>query len=546
MGTARFANYEELTGHGRPALRADALAIAAAGLRAADPAEALAGALRVEGDRLLVRGTPIAGLDSGGERGERGEPPGDHRGDEGVTAIDVIERSGDDGVTAIDVTERPGDEGVTAIDLTGRRLFLLGAGKATLGMAEVLDGLLGPRFADAVVVVKRGQAQGHALRYVEVLEASHPVPDETSLAGGLRLQAIAEAARPGDLVIALVTGGSSALAVVPAKGISLADKIETNRLLLASGADIVGINDVRKHLSAIKGGRLGAACGCEIVNFTASDVVGDPLDYVTDLTVPDSSTWAAAQAVCDRFALWDALPAAVIARLRRADPHEETPKHLPAVRTWVMADAARMCAAAVAEAQALGYAAVLLGLDWQGEARDAGFALARRLAVSAPRTCLVAGGENTVTLTGGVARGRGGAAERGAGAAVGPAGPARSRGGPNQEAALAAALELAGGPAAVVVCLDSDGSDGPTDAAGGAVDDATAAKLAGGGAARGAAAAAGGAAAPAARGVEAGGDGAAALAAHESYEALARAGDLVFTGPTDTNVNDLKIALRGD
>jgi glycerate 2-kinase len=431
---------------------------------------------------LLVRGAPIMGLD--------------RRGDE----------SGE------------GDETVTAVELAGRRLFLLGAGKATLGMAEVLDGLLGPRFADAAIVVKRGQAHPHALRYVEVLEAAHPVPDETSLSGGLRLQAIAAAARPGDLVIGLVTGGSSALAVVPAEGISLADKIETNRLLLASGADIVDINDVRKHLSAIKGGRLGAACGCDILNFTASDVVGDPLDYVTDLTVPDSSTWAEAQAVCDRRGLWDVLPAAVAARLRCADPREETPKELASVRTWVMADAARMCAAAVAEAQARGYAAELLGLDWQGEARDAGSALARRLAGSASRSCLVAGGENTVTLTGGAGRSDGRVDQDAALAAARRPG----RGGPNQEAALAAAIELAGGPAAVVACLDSDGSDGPTDAAGGLVDDTTAAALA-----------------------AAGGDGAAALAGHDAYDTLTRAGDLLFTGPTDTNVNDLKIALRG-
>jgi glycerate 2-kinase len=475
MDTVRFANHEELTGHGRTTLRTDALAIAAAGLRAADPADELARALRIEGDRLLVRGTPISGLD------------------------------------------RRGEEGATVIDLTDRRLFLLGAGKATLGMAEVLDGLLGPRFADAAVVVKRGQAPRRALRYMEVLEAAHPVPDETSLAGGRRLQAVATAARPGDLVIALVTGGSSALAVVPAEDISLADKIETNRLLLASGADIVDINDVRKHLSAIKGGRLGAACGCDILNFTASDVVGDPLDYVTDLTVPDSSTWAEAQSVCDRFGLWDVLPAAVAARLRRADQREETLKELPAVRTWIMADAARMCAAAIAEAQARGYAAELLGLDWQGEARDAGASLARRLAGRAPRSCLVVGGENTVTLAGGAAPGRGGPRREAASAALAP-----GRGGPNQEAALAAALELAGGPAAAVVCLDSDGSDGPTDAAGGLVDDATAAALA-----------------------AAGSDGVAALAGHDACDALARAGDLVFTGPTDTNVNDLKIALRG-
>ena len=334
-----------------------------------------------------------------------------------------------------------------------------------------------------------------------MLEAGHPLPDESSLAGGLRLQAIAAAARAGDVVIGLVTGGSSALAVVPAEGVSLADKVETNRLLLESGADIVAINSVRKHLSAIKGGRLGRACSCEILNFTVSDVIGDPLDYITDLTVPDSSTWAMAQASCDRFSLWDALPRAVVARLRRADPDEETPRELPRVRTWVMADAARMCAAAAAEAAARGYAVELLSLDWQGEARDAGVALARHLAATRQHTCLIVGGENTVTLTGSAARGCGG---------------------PNQEAALAAAIELTPGVAATVVCLDSDGSDGPTDAAGGLIDDLTASAAS-----------------------SIGLDATAALAAHDAHGALSATGDLVIVNATGTNVNDLKVALRG-
>jgi len=446
-----------LTGHGRRELRADALAIAAAGLRAADPAAALEGSLHLRGDRLVVRGRRIDGID-----------------------------------------ERAGD-GETVVGLAGRRLFLVGAGKATLGMAAVLDELLGPRFSDAAVVVKRGEAAGRALRHVEVLEAAHPLPDESSLVAGLRLQAIARRAEPTDLVVAVVTGGSSALAVVPAAGVSLADKIATNRLLLACGADVVGMNAVRKHLSAIKGGLLGLTCGCEIVNFTASDVVGDPLDDVTDLTVPDTSSWASAQATCDRFALWDDLPPAVAARLRRADPGQETPRRLPAVHTWVMADAARMCTGAAAEAAARGYAPEQLGLDWQGEARAGAAALVGRLGRAAPGACLIAGGEHTVDL--------------GAGA--------RGAGGPNQEAALAAALGLAGGGAAAVICLDSDGTDGPTDAAGGIVDDLSA---------------------PAA--AASGLDLSAALEGHASQDALAALGDLVVTGPTGTNVNDLKVALR--
>ncbi len=542
----RFRDAAGLIDHGRSALRADALSIAAAALAAVDPAAALRRTIRVAGDTLFVRGRPWRGL----------EAPAAGDGAPGT---------------------RPDVPQETAVGLGGRRLFLVGAGKASIGMVAVLDELLGPRFTDAAVVVKHGQAAAPArlLRHIEVLEAAHPVPDDSSLAGGRRLLDVARQARPGDLVLAIVTGGSSSLAVTPAEGISLEDKIETNRLLLACGADIVAINNVRKHISAIKGGLLaqvfGASAGdsgaCQILNFTVSDVVGDPLDYVTDLTVPDRSTWAAARETCDRFDLWEALPSAVAERLRRADPRQETPKELTSVLTWVVADAAQMCAAAGEQARALGYRPRLLGLDWEGEAWAAGAALARQLRAAPPGSCLLAGGENTVTLSAGAIR--------------------RAQGGPSQEAALAAALELAGSgsapdparaahvtglpagsfpagvtpPAAVrppvgeppaqappgvapaaavtargaaaavtahgasgewpavVLCLDSDGTDGPTDAAGGLVDDLTAvdreraARIADG------------------------------LAAHRAQASLRSLGDLVVTGPTGTNVNDLKIAL---
>ena len=451
---ARFRNHAQLVGHGRRALRADALAIAAAALAAVDPAAALRRALRLDGEALTVTAA----------RG--GEPQ--------------------------------------VFDLRGRRLFVLGAGKATIGMAAVLDELLGPRISDGAVVVKRGQAV--PLAHIEVLEAAHPVPDEGSLRGGLRLLAIAQAAAPNDLLLALVTGGSSALAVAPAEGVSLTDKAETNRVLLTSGADIVAINDVRKHISRIKGGRLGRLAGCEIVNFTVSDVVGDPLDYVTDLTVTDRSTFAEAREACDRLDLWARLPRAVVEHLRRADPAEETCHRLDRVTSFVLADAGVMCAAAVAAARALGYRARVLRLDLEGESADAGRWFAARVAGAEPGTALVAGGEATTTLAHGAAMTAGG--------------------GPSQEGALAGALELdASEPGARESCLlylDSDGSDGPTDAAGALVDDATAAAL-----------------------HEARVDAAAALAAHAAGAALATTADLVVTGPTGTNVNDLKIGLVG-
>lgn len=497
----RFAGHEALTGHGRTALRADALAIAAEALAAVDPVVALRDVIRIDGEQLVVRGAPWAGLRPPAEGAAAGAP--ESRG--GVAAAETV------------------------IPLAGRRVVVLGAGKATIGMAAFLDDLLGDRIGAGCVVVKRGQRRD--LRRIEVIEAAHPVPDEDSLAGGRRLLELATEAGPGDLVIGLVTGGSSALAALPAKGLSMADKVATNRLLLGCGADIVAINNVRKHLSRIKGGRLARACGCDIVNFTVSDVVGDPLDCLTDLLVPDRSTWRDAQVTCDRFALWDRLPEAAVARLRSADPGEETPKELPAICTWVVADAARMCAAAAAAAGRLGYAARVLGLDLEGEAAGAGRRVADEIAAAPPRTCLVAGGENTVTLPDPVVASGGGAERR-------QADRLDADGGPSQEAALAAAQALVADPALAdapggrmdlpearpvcLLCIDSDGTDGPTDSAGGLVDDLTAA-------------------AAAAAGI----DLESALDGHVAGSALAALGDLVVTGPTGTNVNDLKVALRG-
>jgi len=381
-------------------------------------------------------------------------------------------------------------------DLKGRRVVVLGAGKASIGLAAHLDRLLGARIAAGCVVVKRGQ--GRRLRHIEIIEAAHPVPDNTSIHGGERLLQMAAATQPDDLVIAIVTGGSSSLVVAPAEGISLADVVATTRLLLASGAQIVHVNDVRKHLCRIKGGRLAAACGCAVVNLTVSDVVGDPLDNITDPTVPDTSTFADARRACDSFELWDRLPGSVAAHLRRADPSDETVKDLHDVRSYVLATSQMMCAAAATAGHALGYASEVLTLELAGESSDAGRWLAARLRGRTAPACLITGGETTVRLAGDVG----------------------SAGGPSQEAALAAALELDGGGPACVLCMDSDGTDGPTDAAGGLVDDLSAQ-----------------------RARAAGLDLSAALATHAAGDALVAMGDLFVTGPTGTNVNDLGLAL---
>jgi glycerate 2-kinase len=437
-----FRDLERLTDHGRCDLRRDALTIAAAGLSAADPAAAFTRSVNLNGTVLRA--------------------------------------------------------GCEAFDLSGRDVFVVGAGKATIGIAAALDGLLGSRIRDGAVAVKHGQAR--PLDHIEVLEAAHPVPDGGSAAAGDRLLAIADMARPGDLLIAIFTGGSSALAVAPADGLTLADKVATGQLLLASGADIVSMNNVRKHLSRLKGGRLGAACRCTILNFSVSDVVGDPPHVFTNPTVPDPSSFADAREACDRFGLWDELPPPVAAHLRRASAAAETVRELADVHTHVLATSTTMCSAALAAALQLGYAPELLTLELEGDSAAAGRLLARSARALGPGFVLVAGGETVVAL---------GLAKHGLG-------------GPSQEAAVAAAIELSGGSPACALCLDSDGSDGPTDAAGGIVDDLTVAELT-------------------AQGV----DPSTALAGHATYDLLADSGDLVVTGPTGTNVNDLRLVLTG-
>lgn len=432
-----------LVAHGRSALRRDALRIARAGIAAADPARALREQVAVAADELVVAG---------------------HR--------------------------HP---------LAGRRVLVAGAGKASHALAAALVGLLGDRIAAGVIAVRPEQAR--PLDRIEVLAASHPVPDVRSLVAGRRLMATAAAARPDDLLITLISGGSSSLAVLPVAGVSLADKIALNRMLLASGADIVEMNAVRKHVSALKGGRLAAACRGEVLNLSISDVVGDPVDVFISPAVPDPTTFADARAVCDRYDLWPCLPPSIAGRLRSARPEDETPKALERVSTHVLATSATMCAAAAVEASCLGYRPRIVGLGLVGDAAEGGAAFARDLAREGPGTALIAGGEMTVTLD----------RDRSSGV-----------GGPSQEAALAAALELAESGPSCVLCMDSDGIDGPGDAAGGLVDDLTAAA-----------------------GAEARVDIAGALAAHDSGTALGALGGLVVTGPTGTNVNDLKVGLRG-
>mgnify|MGYP001240362695 CR=1 FL=1 len=379
-------------------------------------------------------------------------------------------------------------------------IYVLGAGKASLPIARALEDVLGSRIVDSLVIVKEGQESG--TRIIKLIEASHPLPDERGYQAAQSLLRIAHRAKAGDLVFCAITGGSSALAPCPVVGVTLAEKQEVHRLLLECGASIREINSVRKHLSRIKGGRLAQAIfPAAIINLTVSDVTGDPFDYITCPTVPDTSTFADARQVLDRYHLWKRMPASAVDYLRRATSEQENPRDFGTqpVHTFLLVKSGAICEAAAEKAQQLGFSTFILSTEMEGDSTIEGLAFGSRLAshVDHMPTALVAGGETTVTLKG----------ESG-------------QGGPNQEFALSAARALTGEDM-VVLSLDTDGTDGQTLLAGGLTDSATVEH---------------------ARSI--GIDIERALLRHDVSPVLRALGDAVITGHTGTNVNDLKLGLR--
>ncbi len=431
-------------------------------------------------------------------------------------ALDLVDHAlaaSDPGVAAASLLSLQGSTltvGERAVDLDGRQVFVIGTGKATYPIAKVLDDLLGERIDAGLVVCKAGQ-EG-SLSHVELALAAHPVPDEMSLEGARRTVALLKAVRPGDVVIAAVTGGSSALFVSPVPGVSLDDKKALNRKLLTCGANIREINAVRKHVSTVKGGRLAAAlpAGTILINLTVSDVIGDALDYITDPTVPDTATFDDARRTLDKYGLWQAIPASIADYLKNAGASDETPKeadfaYLDRIdHILVRADAA--CHAAARRAEALGFRPLLLSTAFEGESRELGrtlAAMAREVRLSghplAAPCVLIGGGETTVTIDG----------DHGVG-------------GPNQEFAVAGAIGLDGLENVAQLGIDTDGTDGPSAAAGGLVDGASMA-----------------------RATSAGIDLNDVLRRHNATPALDGMGSLIMTGATGTNVNDLKLVVIG-
>jgi hydroxypyruvate reductase len=392
-----------------------------------------------------------------------------------------------------------------------RRIFVLGAGKAGAPMAAAVEEILGERITAGVVTVKAGH--GGPTRIVRIQEAAHPVPDAAGLAGAQAILDLAKGAGADDLVIALISGGGSALLPLPVRGITLEEKQQVTKQLLACGATIQEINAVRKHISAVKGGQLArAAAPAQVLTLVLSDIVGDPLDAIASgPTAPDGTTFREALAILDRYGIRGAVPPAVGEYLEAgaAGRVPETPKPgdplFQQVHHRIVANNAQALEAAAAAAAARGYRPLILASGIQGEAREVAKVLAALLLeVRAtgrpiePPCCLVAGGETTVTLHG------------------------KGRGGRNQEMALAAAFPLEGAAGILFFSAGTDGTDGPTDAAGAVSDGQTVP-----------------------RGRAAGLDPARHLAENDAYSFFRALGDLVVTGPTRTNVMDIHLLLCG-
>ena len=371
------------------------------------------------------------------------------------------------------------------------RVYLVAAGKAAWQMAHAARACLQDNFCGGVVVTKYGHVKGE-IANVACFEGGHPVPDENSLRGTDAALALTEDLTESDTVVFLLSGGGSALFEKPL--LPLAELQDVTNQLLAAGADIVEINTIRKRLSAVKGGRFARHCApAHVFAVILSDIVGDPVDMIASGPVsPDSSTCADALAVAEKYALR-------LSDTARGLLAQETPKTADNVTVRVTGSVRELCAAAAKACRDLGYTPEILTDCEQGVAREVGArlgALARENASCGTPRAFILGGETVVRLTG------------------------NGKGGRNQELALAAAAEIAGTENIVVFSVGSDGTDGPTDAAGGLADGGTVERLA-----------------------AAGKTVADVLQNNDAYHALRDTGDLIITGPTGTNVNDFAAAL---
>ncbi|MDP4029012.1 MAG: HAD-IIB family hydrolase [Gallionella sp.] len=409
---------------------------------------------------------------------------------------------------------------LTAFD----RIVVVGAGKATARMAQAVEALLGERISAGLIIVKQGHTA--PLEIIEQAEAAHPVPDEAGEAGAKRILEMVRAAGEKTLLVCLLSGGASALLVAPAEGVTLRDKQEATALLLRAGASIDELNAVRKHLSAVKGGRLAqAACPATVVTLLLSDVIGDRLDVIASgPTAPDGSTFADALAVIVKYRLAEKMPPHVSDYLQWgadgqvAETVKVGDRCLDRTRNVIVGAIGLALDAAAEKSRQLGLPAKIIGAELRGEARAAAAFLAQAARDTlagmrdGERCCRLSGGETTVVVGG------------------------TGKGGRNQELALAFALEVEGLAGVSLLSAATDGNDGPTDAAGALVDGRTAAR---------------------ARGL--GIDPALFLENNDSYSFFQRLDELsggnypggelsgaqshFITGPTGTNVMDMQVLL---
>lgn len=371
------------------------------------------------------------------------------------------------------------------------RLILIAAGKAAWQMAAAAHHRLGDRISGGVVITKYQHAQG-PIGNLAIFEAGHPVPDENSYRATQAAIHAVQDLGSGDLVLFLLSGGGSALFEKPL--IDPGELADITRQLLACGADISEINTLRKRFSAVKGGRFAQLCApAQVYSIVLSDILGDPLDMIASgPTYPDSTTAQQALAIAEKYGL-------TISPTARARLTVETPKVLSNARSVVTGSVRQLCAAAAQTAADLGYTPVVLSASVCCEAREAGSflaSIAQYHADAEKSLAFLFGGETVVHLTG------------------------NGLGGRNQEIALAAAKGIAGMENTLVFSLGSDGTDGPTDAAGGWVDGTSLDRLK-------------------AQGLQPD----AVLQNNDAYHALKAIGGLIVTGPTGTNVNDLSVLL---
>ncbi len=391
------------------------------------------------------------------------------------------------------------------------RVLVVGTGKASPRMGVALEAELGDRISDGVINTKYGHAE--PLDRIRIVECGHPVPDEAGVRGTGEILAALEGADDRTLVICLISGGGSALMPAPSEGISLHEKQDTTRLLLECGANIVELNAVRKHLSRVKGGGLArVAFPATVVSLMLSDVIGDPMDVIASgPTVPDTSTFKNCVEIIHKYEVSNRLPEAVRKRFEAGLAGEipETPKPGDAVlercHNVIVGSNGLAVAAAAGRARDLGYNTLVLSTRLEGEAREVAHvysAIGKEILTSgapvAAPACVIAGGETTVTVRG------------------------NGKGGRNQELVLAGAMHLSGWEGTVLFSGGTDGTDGPTDAAGAIADAGTVT-----------------------RAESAGLSAIESLKNNDSYHFFQPLDDLVMTGPTGTNVADVAFVMVG-